>query len=58
MWIKKLYANFGNLENKTLELSPGLNIVSGKNESGKSTWSAFIRAMFFGISTREKAKVG
>ena len=58
MWIKKLYANFGNLNNKTLELKPGLNIVSGKNESGKSTWSAFIRAMFFGISTREKAKVG
>lgn len=58
MWIKKLYANFGKLDNKTLEFSPGLNIISGKNESGKSTWSAFIRAMFFGISTREKAKAG
>ncbi len=58
MWIKKLYANFGNLSGKTLDLKPGLNIVSGKNESGKSTWSAFIRAMFFGISTREKAKAG
>ena len=58
MWIKKLYANFGNLSGKTLDLKPGLNIVSGKNESGKSTWSAFIRAMFFGISTREKAKTG
>ena len=49
MWIKKLYANFGNLSGKTLDLTPGLNIVSGKNESGKSTWSAFIRAMFFEI---------
>ncbi|MBE6912719.1 MAG: hypothetical protein E7473_09360 [Ruminococcaceae bacterium] len=58
MWIKKLYANFGNLNNKTLDLAPGLNIVSGKNESGKSTWSAFIRTMFFGISTKEKAKQG
>ncbi|MBQ6902270.1 MAG: AAA family ATPase [Oscillospiraceae bacterium] len=58
MWIKKLYATFGKLDNKTLELAPGLNIVTGSNESGKSTWSAFIRAMFFGISTREKAKVG
>lgn len=58
MWIKKLYANFGKLNNQTLDLSPGLNIVSGKNESGKSTWSAFIRTMFFGISTKEKAKQG
>ena len=58
MWIKKLYATFGKLDNRTLDLAPGLNIVTGSNESGKSTWSAFIRAMFFGISTREKAKAG
>ncbi len=58
MWIKKLYATFGKLDNRTLELSEGLNIVSGENEAGKSTWSAFIRAMFYGISTREKARAG
>ncbi len=58
MWIKKLYATFGKLEDKTLEFSPGLNIVYGKNESGKSTWSAFIKAMFYGISTREQKKAG
>lgn len=58
MFIKKLYATFGSLSNKTLELGQGLNIVQGKNEAGKSTWSAFIRAMFYGISTRDKAKLG
>lgn len=58
MWIKKLYATFGKLDNRTLELSDGLNIVNGENEAGKSTWSAFIRAMLYGISTREKARAG
>ncbi len=58
MWIKKLYATFGKLDNRVLELSYGLNIVSGENEAGKSTWSSFIRAMFYGISTREKARAG
>ena len=58
MWIKKLYATFGKLDGKTLELSPGLNIVYGKNEAGKSTWSAFIKAMFYGISTRERSSAG
>ncbi len=58
MWMKKLYATFGKLDGKTLELSPGLNIIYGKNEAGKSTWTAFIKAMFYGISTREQKKAG
>ena len=58
MWIKKLYATFGKLNNETLTLSSGLNVIYGKNESGKSTWTSFIRAMFYGISTREKKKDG
>ena len=58
MWIKKLYATFGKLSNETLTLGRGLNVIYGKNESGKSTWSSFIRAMFYGISTREQRKEG
>ena len=58
MWIKKLYATFGKLSNETLSLDRGLNVIYGKNESGKSTWSSFIRAMFYGISTREQRKEG
>ncbi len=58
MWIKKLYATFGKLENETMELTPGLNIVYGENESGKSTWTSFIRAMFYGVATRDQRKTG
>ncbi len=58
MWIKKLYATFGKLSNETMSLSSGLNVIYGHNESGKSTWTSFIRAMFYGISTREKKKEG
>ena len=58
MWIKKLYATFGKLDNETLSLGQGLNVIYGKNESGKSTWSSFIRAMFYGIATREQRKEG
>ncbi len=58
MRIKKMYATFGKLDRDELELKDGLNIICGDNESGKSTWSAFIRAMLYGISTREKARIG
>ena len=58
MWIKKLYATFGSLEGKSLGFENGLNIVYGRNESGKTTWCAFIRSMLFGIATREKEKAG
>ena len=56
MKINKLTASFGKLENASLELNDGLNVISAPNESGKSTWCAFIRAMFYGIDTSERAK--
>jgi len=58
MKINKLTASFGKLENASLELKDGLNVISAPNESGKSTWCAFIRAMFYGIDTSERAKGG
>lgn len=54
MKIKKLTANFGNLNNETLELSDGLNIITMPNEAGKSTWSSFILAMLYGVDTSQK----
>ena len=51
----KLYAmtaTFGKLENQTLTLQPGLNILEAPNEWGKSTWCAFLVAMLYGIETR------
>lgn len=54
MTIREMQATFGKLDSKTLLLSEGLNIIEGANESGKSTWCAFIRAMFYGINTSER----
>ncbi len=58
MKINKLSASFGKLENETLKFHDGLNIISAPNESGKSTWCAFIRAMLYGIDTSERARNG
>ncbi len=41
--------NFGKLQNKTLHFAPGINVIYGKNESGKSTLHAFLTAMLFGM---------
>jgi len=37
-------------------LDPGLNVFHGPNETGKSTFMAFIRAMFFGFEKRGTPK--
>lgn len=58
MKINKLTASFGKLNGDTLELKDGLNVISAPNESGKSTWCAFIRAMLYGIDSTERAKTG
>lgn len=47
-------ATFGKLENDTLRLAPGLNILEAPNEWGKSTWCAFLCAMLYGLDTRAK----
>jgi hypothetical protein len=54
MIIRSLTATFGCLDNKTLDLEDGLNLICAPNEAGKSTWSAFIRAILYGLSTRER----
>ena len=52
MRIYTMTATFGKLENRTLTLQPGLNIIEAPNEWGKSTWCAFLTAMLYGIETR------
>ncbi len=58
MIYRELNATFGKLNEETLTLHDGLNIVYGPNGSGKSTWSAFLRVMLYGLSTREQSKLG
>ena len=54
MRIYSMTATFGKLENQTLTLQPGLNVISAPNEWGKSTWCAFLTTMLYGLDTREK----
>ena len=63
MKINRVYIkNFGGLTDKEYILSDGLNVIFGKNESGKSTFLSFMRFMFYGakksrtkeLSFREK----
>ena len=54
MKFKELTASFGRLKNETITLHDGLNIVTAPNESGKSTWAAFVLAMLYGVDTSER----
>ncbi len=58
MIIKKMTAWFGALDGRTLELSDGLNVLYAPNESGKSTWCAFLKAMLYGVSTSQRGRAG
>jgi len=50
MKIKALTMNaFGKFKNKTIALEPGLNVIQGNNEAGKTTAQAFIQGMYFGF---------
>lgn len=58
MIINKMTASFGKLCGDSIELKDGLNVITMPNESGKSTWCAFIRAMLYGIDSSERQKSG
>ena len=50
MLITRLKVNyFGKFSDKEIELKPGINLIYGENEAGKSTLHTFIRGMLFGI---------
>ena len=40
---------FGPFQNEVLELGPGLSVVAGPNESGKSSWHAALRLAITGV---------
>ena len=57
MQINSLKINgFGNLKNKEIELKNGINLIYGKNESGKSTLLKFIYCMLYGASKNKNGK--
>lgn len=51
-------ATFGKLQGNTLELSPWSQYFGSPNETGKSTWCAFLLSMLYGINSRERDRAG
>lgn len=47
----KIYG-FGKICDMQIDLLSGINVIEGKNEVGKTTLKAFIKAMFFGFESR------
>ena len=58
MRIERMRATFGKLKGQELRLQPGLNVITGANEAGKTTWLAFMMAMLYGVDTRSRPKAG
>lgn len=53
MYIENIkIGNFGKLSNREFDLSRGVNILEGRNESGKSTLCEFIKFVFYGLSNK------
>lgn len=57
MKVEEIKINaFGTLKNKEINLSDKINIIHGKNESGKSTLLTYIKTAFYGISRNKSGK--
>ncbi len=55
--IKNIKINsYGKIKNKEINLGDNINIIYGKNESGKSTLLKFISNMFYGSSKNKNKK--
>ena len=58
MILRCMRANFGVLSRAEMTLAPGLNVIEAPNESGKSTWCAFLRVMLYGPENARGGKNG
>lgn len=53
MIIKEAHIKkFGALQERTFRFSPGINIIYGENETGKTTLQQFLKAMMFGMEKK------
>ncbi len=51
MEIEELFLqHYGKFDNHRIPLKPGINVIYGENEAGKTTIHSFIRAMLFGLN--------
>lgn len=53
MYIENIkIGNFGKLSHCEIDLRSGVNIIEGRNESGKTTLGEFIKFVFYGLSNK------
>lgn len=55
--IKCHIDNFGKLSNQDFEFKDGLNIINEENGWGKTTFAAFLKAMFYGLDYSRSKKL-
>lgn len=48
--VELILKHYGKFENHRMTLQPGINIIYGGNETGKTTIHSFVRSMFFGLN--------
>ena len=59
MIIKKLAVrSFGKMQDLSLELSDGINVLYGKNESGKTTFYHFLKSILYGMRRKRGKGAG
>ena len=49
---------FGGMRNRDFDLSEGVNVFAGNNESGKSSAAMFLKFVFYGLSSRQSRTLG
>ena len=58
MILHRLEGSFGCLNQRKLRFDQGINLMEAPNESGKSTFCAFLVVMLYGMNTKERDKKG
>ncbi len=57
MYIESiLIESFGSYKNFSVKLGENINIIEGRNESGKSTLGAFVKFIFYGLAKKAPAQ--
>lgn len=52
MYIEKInITNFGRMHDREITFSPGVNVIEGENESGKTTIASFIVFILYGLKS-------
>lgn len=53
MILKSIHIyGFGKYQDMTFQFGPGMNVIEGRNEAGKSTLLNFVKAILFGFESR------